>query len=282
MWFSEKALVFVDTRSAALAVYRRTFSGLRLLRFGSERFASRAGQGSPFGDVVAGSKDAVSRLARGLSAPMRDATLLLPLGAAFPSIADVSSFTRAQTKDVDVAELVRFRLAPLLPFPIAQAEVRTESAPALGAGVTLAQAILKSTITEAESMMSALGFQALHVTSALSAALRGLPPRPATVDLILGDSASAVAVRDEQGAIQAIHLRLLLEGDDRAQRSIDEAIRATPLAREIRVVGEDAATLRSRAPESVILPGFDTPALQGSADPQIFPFLGVFHEGPSR
>ena len=35
-WFSEKALVFVDTRSAALAVYREGLSGPRLERFASE------------------------------------------------------------------------------------------------------------------------------------------------------------------------------------------------------------------------------------------------------
>ena len=53
MWFSEKALVFVDTRSAALAVYREGFSGPRLERFGSERFASRASGGDLFSDVLA-------------------------------------------------------------------------------------------------------------------------------------------------------------------------------------------------------------------------------------
>ena len=282
MWFSEKTLVLVDTRSAALAVYRQGFSGPRLERFGFERLGSRATQASQFSDVLAGSSDSVARLARDLKAPLRDATLLLPLGASFPSIVDVPAQKQASTTEVEVADLVRFRLAPLLPFPIALSEVRTERSLAIRSGAVLAQAILKTTITEGEKVMSSLGFPRPYVTSTLSAALRGLPPRPGTVDLVFGDSACAIAVRDARGAIDAIRLRLLVEGDDRAQRSIDEALRATTEAREIRVLGEDAAALRGKARDSVVHSAFDEPALRGAADPQQFPFLSVFHERAAK
>jgi len=282
MWFSEKALVFVDTRSAALAVYREGFSGPRLERFASERFASRASGDDLFKDVLAGSGEAVSRLARELKAPTAEATLLLPLGASFPSIVDVSALKKTQSSEVEEADLVRFRLAPLLPFPIALAEVRSERSSSVRSGAVLAQAVLKTMIDEGQSVMTSLGFRRPRVTSSLSAALRGLPPKPGTVDLIFGDSACAIAVRDALGVIEAIHLRLLVLGDDRSQRSIDEALRAAKEVSQIRVLGEDAASLRSKAGEVVVQSAFDESALRGSADPQRFPFLSVFHERASK
>jgi hypothetical protein len=281
MWFSEKALVFVDTRTAALAVYRQSFSGPRLLRFGHERFESRAGQGSLFSELLADSRDAVARLVRGLSAPLSGGSVLLPVGVTFPSIVEAASLRRSVNADVEEADLLRFRLGPLLPFPVAQAEVRTESGPWIGNGVVLAQAVPKAIVNETERAMNDLGFRAPQIASALSAALRGLPARPGAVDLILGDSASAVAVRDEQGAIQAVHVRLLVEGDDRASRSIDEAIRATPRAREIRVIGEEVALIRNRDAEIPVVPAFGEAALR-DADPQRFPFLGIFEETSRR
>ena len=281
MWFSEKALVFVDTRSAALAVYREGLSGPRLLRFASQRFGSRAKPAALFSDVLADSRDAVLSLARDLKAPMRDATLLLPIGASFPSVVDVSGLRKAQGPDLDEEALVRFRLAPLLPFPISQAEVRAETARAVPGGAVLAQAILKSTIEEGEKVMGALGFDRVQVTSALSAALRGLDPRPLVVDLVFGDSACAIAVRDARGAIGAIHLRLLVEGDDRGARSIDEAQRSAPESREIRVLGEDVANLRAPL-ETLVRPGFNGTPGPGAADPRQFPFLAVFHQGGGR
>jgi hypothetical protein len=282
MWFSERALVFVDARSAALAVYKRGLSGPRLERFGFERFASRAAQGAPFSDVLADSNDAVSRLARELKAPAREATLLLPLGVSFPSIVEVSPPRSAPVTEVEEADLVRFRLAPLLPFPIALAEVRSERSPSIRSGAVLAQAILKTTIAEGERVMASLGFALPHVTSTLSAALRGLPPRPGTVDLVFGDSACAIAVRDSRGAIDAIHLRLLVEGDDRGQRAIDEARRATDETREIRVLGEDASSVRGKAGDGVVVAAFGEPSLRPAADPQQFPFLSVFHARAGR
>lgn len=278
MWFSEKALVFVDTRSAALAVYREGFSGPRLERFGSERFASRADGADLFSDVLADSRDAVARLARELKAPQGNATLLLPLGASFPSIVDVSALKKAQAAEVEEADLVRFRLAPLLPFPVALAEVRSERSPSVRGGAVLAQAVLKTTIEEGERVMASLGFGRPRVTSSLSAALRGLPPKPGAVDLIFGDSACAIVVRDLSGFMDAIHLRLLVLGDDRAQRSIDEALRAATGVSEIRVLGEDAASLRGKAPDVAIQPAFEAKAPSGAGDPQRFPFLSLFHE----
>ncbi len=283
MWFSEKALVFVDTRSAALAVYREGLSGPRLERFASERFASRASGGDLFKDVLADSKDAVARLSRDLKAPSRDATLLLPLGSSFPSIVDVSALRKTQSTEVEEADLVRFRLAPLLPFPIALSEVRSEPSSSLRGGAVLAQAVLKTTIAEGETMMASLGFGRPRVTSSLSAALRGLPPQPGVVDLIFGDSACAIVVRDALGSMDAIHLRLLVPGDDRGQRSIDEALRAASEVSRIRVLGEDAASLRGKVEKVVIQPAFDAPGPgAGPADPQRFPFLSVFQGSASK
>jgi hypothetical protein len=279
MWFSEKALVFVDTRSAALAVYKQTLRGPRLVRFASERLSARSRSGSLFAEVLSDAREAVEHLSRELKAPQGDATLLLPIGATFPLIVDLKALKRGHAPEVDDADLVRFRLAPLLPFPISQAEVRTEVSTSLGPGAVLAQAILASTIVDCEKVMDGLGFPRPRVTSSLSAALRGLPPRGHDVDLIFGDSACALAVRNLGGVIEAIHLRLLVEGDDRAGRSIDEALRSAANLRSIRALGEDEAALQSRAGEVTIHPAFDLPALRGSADPQRFPFLSVFHEG---
>ena len=279
MWFSEKALVSVDTRSAALAVYREAFSGPRLERFASERFASRAGGGDLFKDVLADSRDAVSRLCRELKAPSSNATLLLPLGASFPSIVDVSALRKTQAPEVEEADLVRFRLAPLMPFPIALSEVRSERSPSVRGGAVLAQAVLKTTIAEGEKVMASLGFGRPGVTSSLSAALRGLPPKAGTVDLVFGDSACAIAVRDALGMMDAIHLRLLVPGDDRGKRSLDEALRAASEVPQVRVLGEDAASLGGKGARDVVIqPAFDATASRGDADPQRFPFLSVFHE----
>ena len=278
MWFSEKALVFVDTRSAALAVYRQGFSGPRLERFAFERFASRASGGDLFSDVLADSREAVARLSRDLKASSLEAILLLPLGASFPSIVDVSAIRKTPSPEVDEADLVRFRLAPLLPFNIALAEVRSERSASVRSGSVLVQAVLKTTIAEGERVMNSLGFGRPRITSSLSAALRGLPPKAGSVDVIFGDSACAIAVRDATGIMEAIHLRLLVEGDDRAQRSMDEALRAANDTAQIRVLGEDAIALQGRAREVAILPAFDLLGVAGAADPQRFPFLSVFHE----
>jgi hypothetical protein len=282
MWFSEKALVFVDTRSAAIAVYRENPFGRHLLRFGSQRFASRAKQGGLFADVLADSREAVKGLVRDLAAPPSDATLLLPIGASFPSVVDLAGLRNAQGPGLDEEALVRFRLAPLLPYPIAQAEVRAEASNSIQGGSVIAQGILRSTIAEGERVMGEIGFQRIRVTSALSAALRGLTPKAGVVDLIFGDSACAVAVRDAKGAIAAIHLRLLVEGDERGARSIDEAVRAAPEGREIRVLGEDVASLTPPAGWSVAQPSFNSAPGPGGADPRQFPFLSVFHEGDGR
>lgn len=276
MWFSEKALVFVDTRSAALAVYKESLSGPRLLRFAAERFGSGARSGALFKDVLADSREAIAKLARDLAAPRRGACLLLPIGVTFPSILDAAGLDKGRSGEIEEDDLVAFRMAPLLPFPVSQAVVRSESSPGLGSGVVLAQAILKSAITESEKVMGELGFNEPEVSSALSAALRGLPRQGGIVDLIFGDSACAIAVRDERGGVEAIHLRLLVAGDDRAERSIDEAFRATRVVREIRVLGEDDAALRIRAGDALVRPAFARPALPGPGDPQRFPFLSVF------
>ena len=209
-----------------------------------------------------------------MKAPAAEATLLLPLGATFPLIVDLKALKRGQAPEVDDADLVRFRLAPLLPFPISQAEVRTEVSSSLGSGAVLAQAILTATIEESEKVMAALGFPHPRVTSALSAALRGLPPRGHDVDLIFGDSACALALRNLGGVIEAIHLRLLVEGDDRAGRSIDEALRSAANLRSIRVLGEDAAALRGRAGEVGVHPAFDLPT-RGRGMARVVGVLGL-------
>ena len=283
MWFREKALVAVDSRSAAVAVYRETFSGPRLVRFGFERLAARGDGDGSIVRTLAGAGDAVKRLAASLQAPPRDATFLLPIGAAFPSISDAANAVRAQAADVAEADLVRFRFAGILPFPVSQAEVRTESSPSLGPGLVLAQAVLKTTVAAAEASMESWGFRGARISSVLSAALRGLPPRAGAVDLVLGDAACAVCARDERGVAEALHLRLLTDGDDRGRRSFDEARRSAPAARELRILGEDVAGLGILSRDMAVVPAFEVAGAQG-ADPQRFPFLALFHgaTGPSN
>ena len=176
MWFSAKTLVAVDTRSAAVAVFKNSFAGPRLERFGSEKFASRARMESLFSDVLSDSRDAVSRLAKDLGAPMGEATLLLPVGAAFPAVLDLGARSRPGRAEVEEADMARFRLAPLLPFPVALADVQTERCDS--AGGILAQAVLKSLVAEGRSVMGSLGYRRVRVASALSASLRGFRPSP--------------------------------------------------------------------------------------------------------
>jgi hypothetical protein len=195
---------------------------------------------------------------------------------------DVSALRKTQSPEVEESDLVRFRLAPLLPFPIALAEVRSERSSSVRGGALLSQAVLRATIEEGEKVMTSLGFPRPRVTSALSAALRGLPPKPGGVDLVFGDSACAIVVRDALGMMDAIHLRLLVLGDDRGRRSIDEAFRAASEVSQIRVLGEDAASLSGQARDILVQPAFDLPPLRGGADPQRFPFLSVFHAKASR
>ncbi len=281
MWFFEKAAVCVDTRTAAVAVYKTMPSGPRLLRFAFERFGSRPREGAPFKDVLGDSREAIARLVKELRAPLRDATILLPIGAAYPAIVDVKSLRKAQGAELDEEDLVRFRLAPLLPFPVSDAEIRFEPlGPA--SGMILGQAILRAAIIEGERVMASLGFPRVSVTSALSAALRGLKPEGEAVDLVFGDSACAIVVRNVSGAIESIHLRLLIEGDDRLQRSIDEAQRAAPATRQIRVLGEAFPATPDHLGDVPVQLAFPAGASEGPANPQEFPFLALFHEGARR
>lgn len=279
MWFREKALVAVDSLGVAVAVYRDTVSGRRLVRFGSERLAGSADGG--LAATLASAGEAVRRLATSLAAPTRGATFLLPLGATFPSITDAGTAARAQAPDVAEVDFVRFRLASLLPFPVSQAEVRTETFPSIAPGMVLAQAVLRTNVVAAEAAMAAWGFPGARISSVLSAAFGGLPIRPDTVDLILGDSACAVCARDARGLTEAIHLRLLSEGEDRGRRALEEARRAAPSVRSVRVIGEDVRALASPFGEVALVPAFAESAAQGDADPQRAPFL-AFLQAVSR
>jgi len=282
MWFFEKALVAVDTRRACVAVYSNGRRGPSLLRFGSEPLDLQSQPGS-YAETLRESRPAVERLIRALKPPMRGASCVLPIGASFPSILEEPALAKVTGSGVAEADVVRFRLAPLLPFPIAQAEVRTESSTSIGAGAVLAQATPKAVISECEQFMGSLGFSGLHVVSALSAALRGLEARPGAVDLILGDSAFALAVRSDAGGIETIHLRLLVEGDDRTKRPVDEAIRASSDASSVRILGADPRSFPAGGQGTEIVAAFPAPSPDvAGADPQLFPFLAIFHAGRSR
>lgn len=282
MWFREKALVAVDSRGVAVAVYRDTVSGRQLLRFGAERLASPGPGDGGLAATLAGAGDAVRRLAASLKAPSRGATFLLPLGATFPSITDAGTAARAQARDVSEVDFVRFRLASLLPFPVSQAEVRTETFPSLAPGMVLAQAVLSTNVAAAATAMTAWGFPGARISSVLSAAFGGLSIRPDTVDLILGDSACAVCARDARGLTEAIHLRLLSEGEDRGRRALEEARRAAPAVRAVRVIGEDVRALASPFGDVDLVPAFEESAAPGDADPQRAPFLAFLHRASGR
>lgn len=280
MWFREKTLVAVDARGVAMAVYRDTASGRQLVRFGSERLPGSSDVG--LAATLAGASDAVRRLSASLGAPTRGATFLLPIGATFPSITDAGTAARAQARDIAEVDFVRFRLASLLPFPVSQAEVRTETFPSLGPGLVLAQAVLKTSVAAAEAAMESWGFPGARISSVLSAAFGGLPVQADTVDLILGDSACAVCARDARGLTEAIHLRLLSEGDDRGRRALEEARRAAPSVRSVRVIGEDVRTLASPFGDVSLVPAFAESAARKDADPQRVPFLAFLEAASGR
>lgn len=281
MWFSAKTLVAVDTRSAAVAVFKDSLRGPRLERFASERFASKARMESLFSDVLSDSRDALERLGRELNAPSDDLTLILPLGAAFPAILDAAALKRGGVADVGEDEMARFRLAPLLPFSVALADVQTERCDG-GRGGILAQAVLKTLVNEGRAVLSSLGYRRVRVTSALSCALRGLEPNPRAVDLIYGDSACAIAVRGARGFVESVHLRLLLEGEDREQRALDEAFRAASPIAELRVAGSFLDGLRRKAGDLNVTAAFPNCGPGSVPDAQTYPFLAVFAGGARR
>ena len=275
MWFSEKALVFVDTRSAAVAVYS---GGSR--RPVLKRFAFEGVPGSPgaaFGEALRVARPSVDRLVKELAPSRRGATLLLPIGASFPATLEESAVARVA--DVAEGDMARFRMSPLLPFPATQAEIRLERAAAFGPGVALGQAIPQSVVAEGERFMSDCGFASASIGATLSTALRGFRARPSVVDVILGDSAYALGVRNARAALESIHVRLLVEGDDPIRRSTEEALRASRGVLEVRIGGAspDAIEAVARGWSTSIVPAFPH---EGSFNgPQRFPFLGIFEEG---
>ena len=285
MWFSEKALVFVDTRSAALAVYKETFSGPRLVRFASERFGSGARERRPLqgrARRLAGGDRETGARPRGPVA--RAPAFFCPLASLPLDRRCRRRSARRQAPEVDEDDLVALPHGPPAalsgqPGGGAQRVFASGLGRGRGAGAGHPEDG-HSGGREGDGRSSASS--APEVTSALSAALRGLPKQPGIVDLIFGDSACAIAVRDERGGVEAIHLRLLVEGDDRAQRSIDEAFRRDPRwcarsacwARTMRPC-EPAPAKRSCVPPSTEGAG------AGSGDPQRFPFLSVFQPAAS-
>lgn len=271
MWFQERALVFVDARTAAIAVYRETPSGLQALRFGAERIGGGASPAGVSGYAHAG--DAIRRLRQSLRAPASGATFLLPLGATFPYVFEAELSDRASAASVDQTDLARFRLAPNLPFPISQAEVRVERLRSAGPGVLLAQGAPKAAVAAAREAMLGWGFTAPSISSLLSCALSGLPATEGA-DIVLGDRACVVAVRDSAGSLRGVHLRLLGQEDDPSARAVEEARRAAGSEAAVRWLAGDVvgASLREHPMLALFaagagaasLPDFGAPA-QGEA-----------------
>ncbi|HSB61376.1 MAG TPA: hypothetical protein VLI67_06635 [Vicinamibacteria bacterium] len=166
------------------------------------------------------------------------AALVLPDGVGRALLLDVAS-------GIDLRAFVRFRLAPLLPYPAEEAVIDVLR---LGRGRVLGAAVRRSVVAEYEQSAAAAGFlqEGVHLAPLLVVA--GLLRRGAGVHVILGDAAlSLAAFRDAR--LAAFRTRRRDPGPGEAERLLDEAERTALLAggeAEVTFVGPGARDLVER------------------------------------
>jgi hypothetical protein len=177
------------------------------------------------GEVLA----ALGRIHRELGTGRR-ATLILPDGVA--RVALVSG-----DGELEARELARFRLGPRLPFPLEQAVV--DGLP-VGSGKVLAGAARLPVVAEYESVAEEAGFEPERVElaplTAVCGLIRGRPSGERGLDVVLGDVAFGLVVRDG-GTLASYRSRRLGAGPGAWARL------ALELDREARLAGTGASPM---------------------------------------
>lgn len=267
MWLRDSTVVSLDTHRVAVAVYRSRLGKRQLLAFEERALERGSMPQDPYRELCAASKDVCVDLIRALRAPVSSLSILLPVGAFFPTLVDLGVPSPGVSSD----DLLRFRVASSLPFSSHEAEIRSDSQVATGSGALYAEALPGYQVEAAERLSRDLGCARPELLSALGAALRVIGQTPGGSDVILGDSAYATAERDESGRLSDVTLRLLGQSTDRYTRavSVTRAFQSNG-ERPLRLVGPGAAELAqaSSSRTEAVRPSL---ALSGRA--LVFPFL---------
>jgi hypothetical protein len=186
------------------------------------------------GEVVA----AVAELRRQLGSNGASASLILPDGLARLRLLE-------RQRGASPRDLARFRLAPSLPYPPAEAQFAVWP---LAGGRLLASAARRSVIEEYESAAAAAGLRQRRLSLASYAALSELlrSAGPPEVAAILGDTTLSLAGLDVTG-LRCFRSRLRDPAPDEAERLWEEAERTAQLAGfesfGLVLVGSGAASL---------------------------------------
>ena len=229
----------------------------RLRTFAREPLAPGALVPGPAGGNLADAEAVHAALRRVLDRVGRGrVTLVLPDGLARLALVETPA-------GVDAREYVRFRLAPSLPWPAAEASVETLAA---GGSRVVGAAIGRASVAEYEQAATAAGAQVEQVFLAPLVALAGLL-RPGVGDgvhAVLGDVALCLAyLRDD--TLVALRSR-------RRDRSSGEAARLAAEMRRLQAAGgnghagvrlglrgSDAASLRAELGAARPLPALAPP-----------------------
>jgi hypothetical protein len=146
-------------------------------------------------------KAALDTLLERLSRPAR-ITLVLPLGLARFSLVRPPPGTEAR-------EYARFRLAPTLPFPAAEAIVDVVAA---GGPFVVAAAVRRAVVSAYEGLFaSGPELERVDLMPLAAVAARRQRHAAPAVDVFLGDTAFAVALYEE-GVLRAFHTRWRAKG----------------------------------------------------------------------
>jgi hypothetical protein len=186
-------------------------------------------------------RDALAQVASTLDASRDPIAFLLPDGVARVVLLDAPDHVRPE-------EYARYRLTSGLSYPAREAVVQAEAA---GAGRILAAVAWRPVIAEYEEVVRAAGLKQdrmdLAPLAGLHALRRSAARSGAGVDVVLGDAAYALALRDGD-ALQVVRNRRRARDDDEPRRmalEVERALRTRGLEGRptVRVVGPGATGL---------------------------------------
>ncbi len=242
----DRLFLALDAGSVDVALLVRGLGGRRVAAFQRIQLASGALVPSPSGqnlrhpeDVRDGLRRAIESLGRRPAA----CSLVLPDGVGRLALLTLP-------KGEDIREIVRFRLAPSLPWSSAEAIV--DSLPA-GAGRAVGAAVRRSVVAEYEQAVASVGLalERVHLAPLLGlAAVRRSGSRDA-VHVLLGATAACFAVVN--GTVVSLRNRRRDSTAGEALRLVEEATRTAGL------------TENGFRRQTIVLSGADSTRLCGEA-----------------